>query len=783
MHPRPPRAVRLRLPQHLAGDRRDLALPEQEEPQELRERIALRPLEVDVRLLPGAVPDGEQQRGQRVGDAGALQRQHPVAVVQHLAVHGEHGLELRGVLDRHLDEDQVVLGRDVVVRPDLALLLLVLGEVAAVGLVGDQAQRPMGVVAHEALGGLVEDDVGDPEFEGALEPGEQGDEHDGGDEAGADLHAVGAFGDVEGRGVEEDGRDDREADGPAGLAGGPGGDGDGDRGGADQHEYAGGVGAALGVHAGVEEPGDQEGDQGEHDDHRPDRLRPVRRHAVAGEVAGQQVEHARHGGGTGEPEDRDGGQVVDAAEGVAEVLVGQVGERASVGLAALLEGFLRDQQGGDEAGGDQEHAHDQRGGGEQLAGAADPAGRLLLGVVRVALDVRHDGDAGLEAGEAEGEFGEGHQGDADHGDDVAVLGGERVRPVGHDSRGAEDVVEAGDDDDHVEREVDGNQDDGQPDRLAEALEEDAAEQGDQHQGDDHLLAGQGAVQVRVLDQVGGGVGGRQGDGDHEVGGREAEQREDEQLALPERQQAFQHRDRALAVRALPGHPAVDRQGAAEGDDDEDDGRHRGEQTGREGGDAGLVAEGGEVVEAGQAHHPPPGAGLFGGGLGVRAGVLLDPVGQALQQPGAEALPASEGAARSRGSHPAPLCPTCPKPSPESRPPNGPPTSRGPPARRRHGDETATTRYATGPLTSGNASAVSPHRISARSPDRTSGGPTHVREPRNRCGSGAHGRAPRRGRSAERLSSGKALSGRCGAGGCCRPRTPRRRPSPHRRSSG
>ena len=42
------------------------------------------------------------------------------------------------------------------------------------------------------------------------------------------------------------------------------------------------------------------------------------------------------------------------------------------------------------------------------------------------------------------------------------------------------------------------------------------------------------LEVRVLDQVGGGVGGRQGDGDHEVGGGETEQDQDEELALPER---------------------------------------------------------------------------------------------------------------------------------------------------------------------------------------------------------------------------------------------------------
>ena len=101
-------------------------------------------------------------------------------------------------------------------------------------------------------------DAGDAQLEGAGEPGQQRDEDDARDEAGADLHAVGALDDVDDGGVEEDRRDDGEADGPAALAGAAGGDGHGDRGGADQHQHAGGVRAALGVDVGVEDPGDEE---------------------------------------------------------------------------------------------------------------------------------------------------------------------------------------------------------------------------------------------------------------------------------------------------------------------------------------------------------------------------------------------------------------------------------------------------------------------------------------------------------------------------------------------
>ncbi len=62
-------------------------------------------------------------------------------------------------------------------------------------------------------------------------------------------------------------------------------------------------------------------------------------------------------------------------------------------------------------------------------------------------------------------------------------------------------------------------------------------------------------------------------------------------------------------------------------------RNRGEGAGRERGDTGLIAEGGEVVDAGEAHDLPPGM--------LMAGVLLlDETiglmsGSTVQQPGSE----------------------------------------------------------------------------------------------------------------------------------------------------
>ena len=163
--------------------------------------------------------------------------------------------------------------------------------------------------------------------------------------------------------------------------------------------------------------------------------------------------------------------------------------------------------------------------------------------------------------------------------------------------------------------------------------------------------------VGVLDQVGGGVGGGEGDGDDEVGGGEAEQDEDEELARPPGEEALEHGDRALAVRALGGDAAVDGEGADEGDDDEDERGERGEGAGGEGGDAGLVAEGGEVVDAGQAHHGIPGL------RGVRALVDMGAfggLGLALQEPAGESA-ASIVPSRPvpvPSSHPSVIFPSC-----------------------------------------------------------------------------------------------------------------------------
>jgi hypothetical protein len=168
----------------------------------------------------------------------------------------------------------------------------------------------------------------------------------------------------------------------------------------------------------------------------------------------------------------------------------------------------------------------------------------------------------------------------------------------------EKLVEAVADDDEVEQQVSPDEDDGEPDGLLEALEEDRAEQRDQHERDgDRVVRPHG--RVRVLDDVRRGVGRRERDRDDEVGGDEAQQDEDEELTSPTREQLFEHRDRALAVRALARDAAVDGERAEEGEQHEDERRHGRERAGGEEGDARLVAQSREVVHARQAHHLPP----------------------------------------------------------------------------------------------------------------------------------------------------------------------------------
>src|SRR5437588_6607 len=66
VHPGPAKRIVFRLPEHFARHRRGIAFAEGEELEKIRDRIAFRPSEVDVRNLSRAVANVEEQRGNRV---------------------------------------------------------------------------------------------------------------------------------------------------------------------------------------------------------------------------------------------------------------------------------------------------------------------------------------------------------------------------------------------------------------------------------------------------------------------------------------------------------------------------------------------------------------------------------------------------------------------------------------------------------------------------------------------------------------------------------------------
>ena len=181
--------------------------------------------------------------------------------------------------------------------------------------------------------------------------------------------------------------------------------------------------------------------------------------------------------------------------------------------------------------------------------------------------------------------------------------------------------------DHVQRHVRGHDEHREADGLAKAPEEHEAEQGQEHEGDRDRMV-EAMRHERVLDDVGGGVGRGQRDGDDEVGEGEAEEQQDHELAPPARQEALEHLDGALAVGALRRHERVDRIGHEEGHEDEEEGGHGGQGSRRQGRDARLVAEGREVVDPREAHDLPPGV------LNVVRALAHD---RALEEPAAQGI--------------------------------------------------------------------------------------------------------------------------------------------------
>jgi len=168
------------------------------------------------------------------------------------------------------------------------------------------------------------------------------------------------------------------------------------------------------------------------------------------------------------------------------------------------------------------------------------------------------------------------------------------------------------DDDEIEREIDADERDGDTDGLIEAAQEDRAQERDQEQRHQDLVPME-RPRVGVFPEVRRRVRGREGDRDDEASGHETDEAEHEELTLPPGEQAFEHGDGPVAVGARRGHAAVHREGSAERNQHEDERGDGGKDAGGKGRDARRVAQRGEVVDAGQAHHPPPRV-LVGRGL-------------------------------------------------------------------------------------------------------------------------------------------------------------------------
>ena len=157
--------------------------------------------------------------------------------------------------------------------------------------------------------------------------------------------------------------------------------------------------------------------------------------------------------------------------------------------------------------------------------AAVASRRLVLRircVEIVAFDKRHDGHACFESREAEGKTGEEQAGEADDGEQAAVLSEEGAFPVQNQTGLLQHVEDAHHGNDGIKREIDGYQDDGDIDRFFKTLEEDGAQDGEQHEGDAHLAL-KPMWGVGIVHKVSCRVRRRKGHGDDEVGGGETEQ--------------------------------------------------------------------------------------------------------------------------------------------------------------------------------------------------------------------------------------------------------------------
>ncbi len=288
-----------------------------------------------------------------------------------------------------------------------------------------------------------------------------------------------------------------------------------------------------------------------------------------------------------------------------KLFVRDIGQRTTVGLTSRLERRRWNEQRRDEAAANQHHAHDHRGRRQQLLAVADAADGMLRRIVLIALDERHHGDASLEARKAERQLRKQQQHEGDGLHRAPVKRPDRFGPPAQSLGVAQEKPESRQDDDDVQREVDGDDRNGEADRLAEPFQEDRTERREQQQRQRHGVV-QPVRRERILDDVRGGVRGRQGDRDDESSCSESEQAQDQRLAAPSRQEIFEERDAALTVWAELGDPSVHREGAEQRQQHEDERGERRQQPRCKEGNTRLVTQRREIVDAGEAHDLPPG---------------------------------------------------------------------------------------------------------------------------------------------------------------------------------
>jgi hypothetical protein len=112
-------------------------------------------------------------------------------------------------------------------------------------------------------------------------------------------------------------------------------------------------------------------------------------------------------------------------------------------------------------------------------------------------------------------------------------------------------------DNRIQQQVDRHQPHCYIDRFPESLEEDAAENSEQEERDGHLIL-QDVGRVGIVDEVSGGVRGRERHRNDEIGGSESKQYQDEDFTSPTWEEPLKHCDAALAVGAGSRYSPVDR---------------------------------------------------------------------------------------------------------------------------------------------------------------------------------------------------------------------------------